>query len=95
MQITLYNTCPIEYEKKFIKILKKVIRPALKQGKAVRVDEIKERICHNFKGTCHKINDNRSYPVKRRHKKGCSGCIKKINTFIEHESDTTMKIKIS
>lgn len=47
MQITLYNTCPDLYEKKFSQILKQVIRPALKEGKSVRVDEISEERRHS------------------------------------------------
>lgn len=108
MQITLYNTCPIEYEKKFIKILKQVIRPALKQGRSVRVDEIQEEKRHSatistyskgekIKTTvaryCHEINDKRIYDGTIRKRKECSTCHKKGMVF-ERESDLTMKIKI-
>lgn len=92
MQITLYNTCPAEYEKKFIQILKRIIKPALKQGRSVKVDEISEENWHN--PCCRQINDKRFCTYRDRYKRECSGCIKKVNFLIQRKSDLTMKIQI-
>ena len=92
MEITFYNTCPVEYEKKFIQILKQVIRPAQKEGKAVLVWETKEEKRHSQ--YCHEINDKRARQDTKRKRRECSGCIKNINTLIVRESDLTMKIRI-
>lgn len=109
MQITLYNTCPIEYDKKFSQILKQVIRPALKQGRSVMVDEIQEEKRHSktissYSGGkkaegvsaryCHEINDKRIYDGTIRKRKECSTCHKKGMIF-ERESTLTMKIQIT
>ena len=105
MQITLYNTCPVEYEKKFSKILKQVIRPALKEGRSVRVDEIKQIVEHSK--ICHRVNDKRTN-WKIRIKKDCRTCPHRdfnkaygnretSSPTFDHgrdHSDLTMKIQI-
>ena len=59
MEITLYNTDPLKYKRKFSKILKKIIGPAIRAGKSVKVDEIKEAKEHmmpNYRKRGHPLD---------------------------------------
>lgn len=88
MQITLYNTCPTEYEKKFIQILKKIIGPALKQGRSVRVVEVEEDKKHIIR--CNMLNSK----VRNSYMKKCGNCPPRTCNQ-GYYSDTTMKISIT
>lgn len=101
MEITLYNTCPAEYDKKFSQILKKVIRPAIRAGKSVRVDEIPEATDHHRR--CNHLNHKGLYcPQVNKMKPGCRSCklfkqgnyARSNSIDARTHSDTTMKITI-
>ena len=97
MQITLYNTCPIEYEKKLKQIERLVPLPARRGGKTIQQEEILESLTH--KNHCSKINDTRAYSYGVRNKAACKACPfwddGKSPVSGRWDSDTTMKIKIS
>ena len=106
MEITLYNTCPAEYDKKFSQILKKIIRPAIRAGRSVRVDEIPEEITQkvdcmdcNYKSESYyfrKPSRCKSCPIGLGEKKteyaNSKASIHYLGT--RRHSDLTMKITI-
>ena len=109
MTITLYNTCPAEYDKKFSQILKKIIRPAIVAGRSINVDEIPEEVWHksdHAPAYCAEINSSACAPdpksgyARKRKTRGaptrCKNC--QISTSLlgglRHHSDLTMNITI-
>jgi hypothetical protein len=93
MQITLYNTCPIEYEKKLKEIHREIINPAIKAGKIVDIKETPGTVSHTNLRSCKNINNKSLYYRRLRSK--CKSC--SIHELHDNRifSDTTMKIKIS
>ena len=95
MQITLYNTCPAEYDKKFSQILKKVIRPAIRAGKSVKVDEIPGTVSHAQLRSCVHINRKRRGLRMPSKIKKCDSCYIHREQCDRIYSDLTMKISIT
>lgn len=88
MNITLYNTCPPEYDKKFSQILKKIIGPAIRAGRSVKVDEISESKKHEIR--CDMLNSKKRISSMNK----CMTCLPRTG-HEKYISSTMAKISIT